>query len=89
MNVMNIEYLVEIKAMNRVVIDHNVSSQLDGASQPVEICDEDGKLLGHFVPTSSLNPSASCPYSDVDLAKMRGESGGRSLNDIWDSTTGK
>ena len=75
--------------MNRVIVNHNASSQLDGVSQPVEIFDEDGKLLGHFVPTSSLDPSASCPYSDDELSNMRGESGGRPLNEIWDSMPSK
>jgi hypothetical protein len=66
--------------MNRVIIDQNVSSQLDEVSQPVELCDESGKLLGHFVPTSSVDPSVSCPFSDKELAKMRIESEGRPLS---------
>lgn len=75
--------------MNRVTVDHSASLQLDGVSQPVQVFDENGKLLGHFVPTSSLDPTASCPFSDEKLAKMRGASGGRPLNEIWDSMSGK
>ena len=75
--------------MNRVTVDHSASSQLDGVRQPVQVFDENGKLLGHFVPTSSLDPTASCPFTDDELNKMRNESGGRPLNEIWDSMPGK
>ena len=61
--------LTEWIVMNRVTVNHNASSQLDGVSQPVQVFDENGKLLGHFVPTSSLDPSASCPFSDERTGK--------------------
>lgn len=73
--------------MNRIVINQNTSSQLDALSQPVELRDETGKLLGHFIPTSSLAASASCPYSEDGLTAMRSESDGRTLNEIWNSLT--
>ena len=75
--------------MNRVTIDHNASAQLDAVSQPVEIFDESGRLLGHFVPTTSSNLPVDCPYSDDQLAKMRSESGGRPLSEIWESLDSK
>jgi hypothetical protein len=75
--------------MNRLTIDHHASTQLVGLSQPVEVFDEDGNLLGHFVPKVSLDPSASCPYSEAALARMRGENGGRFLSEIWDSIQDK
>jgi hypothetical protein len=71
--------------MNRLTIDHHASSQFGGVSEPVEVFDENGNLLGHFVPKASLDPSASCPYSEADLARMRAETGGRFLTEIWGS----
>jgi hypothetical protein len=78
-----------MSAMNRVTIDYHTSTQLGGLSQPVEVFDEDGNLLGHFVPKASLDPSASCPYSDEELARMRDEKGGRFLREVWDSIQNK
>jgi len=75
--------------MNRLTIDHHASTQLGGVTQPVEVFDEEGNLLGHFVPRSSLDPSASCPYSEEELARMRTEKGGRFLAEIWDSIQDK
>lgn len=75
--------------MNRLTIDHHVSTQLGGVSQPVEVVDENGNLLGHFVPKSSLDPSASCPYSEEELGRMRSEMSGRFLTEIWTSIQDK
>jgi hypothetical protein len=75
--------------MNRVTIDHNTSEQLGAANQPVQIVDETGRLLGHFVPTASLHPPVDCPYSDDQLAEMRADPGGRPLHQIWESLDGK
>lgn len=71
--------------MNRVTIDYHTSTQFGGLSQPVEVFDEGGNLLGHFVPKVSLELSASCPYFDEELARMRNEKGGRFLREVWDS----
>jgi len=75
--------------MNQVVIDENASSQLGSVSQPVKLLDHKGKLLGHFVPALSLNPSASCPYSGEQLETLRDESGGRQLHEIWGALADK
>jgi hypothetical protein len=37
-------------SMTRVVVDANLRSQLHDLNQPLEFCDEAGKLLGRFVP---------------------------------------
>ena len=75
--------------MNRLTIDHHASTQFGGVSQPVEVFDEDGNLLGHFVPKALLDPAASCPYSEAELARMRAEAGGRSLSEIRGSLQDK
>lgn len=71
--------------MNRIVIDQTTWEQLQGLDQPVEVFDESGNLLGHFLPVSSQDPTASCPYSEEELVRMRRESGGRTLPEIWES----
>ena len=74
--------------MNRITVDSSLKSQLDGLDTPVEVVDETGRKLGHFVPTSTLS-SENCPYSAEELARMHNEQDGRSLADIWKSLGAK
>jgi len=71
--------------MNQIMVDSPLKAQLAGLSQPVEVVDEAGHSLGHFVPTQAAIVSDDCPYSSEELARMRAEEGGRPLADIWRS----
>lgn len=42
--------------MTKIVVDHDIREKLLGLKQPLEICDEDGRVLGHFVPDRSKEP---------------------------------
>jgi hypothetical protein len=74
--------------MNRITVDSSMKSRLDGLVTPVEVVDETGRTLGHFVPSAAI-PSDDCPYSIEDLERMRREQGGRSLSEIWKSLGAK
>ena len=69
--------------MNQIMVHSPLNAQLAGLSQPVEVIDEAGHRLGHFVPTQATIVSDDCPYSAEELARMRGEEGGRALAEIW------
>ena len=71
--------------MDRITIDSALRKQFDACSVPVEICDQAGRTLGHFVPASTSRLSDDCPYSDEDLSRMRQEEGGHTLPEIWKS----
>jgi hypothetical protein len=71
--------------VNQIVVDTPLGAQLTGLSQPVEVVDESGHSLGHFVPTQATAISDDCPYSAEELARMRAHKGGRPLADIWRS----
>jgi hypothetical protein len=75
--------------MNRIMVDSPLRAQLVGLAQPVEVVDETGRSLGHFVPTVATITSDDCPYSAEDLARMRSEQGGRPLAAIWKSLGAK
>ena len=40
--------------MGQFFLDANVSSQLHGLSQPVELCDPTGRVIGKYVPLIDL-----------------------------------
>jgi hypothetical protein len=75
--------------MNQITADSSLKSQLDGLHEPVEVIDETGRRLGHFVPTTPGGLSDDCPYSAPELERMRNEQGGRSLAEIWRSLGAK
>jgi hypothetical protein len=77
------------KSMNRITVDDVLKSRLDGAVEPVEVCDLDGQMLGHFVPIAALESRDGCPYSTDELNRMHAEDGGRSLAEIWKSLGAK
>lgn len=68
--------------MNRITVHNSLRSELDRLEEPVEIVDETGRRLGHFVPAAVPIASDNCPYSPEDLKRMRSEESGRSLPDI-------
>jgi hypothetical protein len=69
--------------MNRLMVDRPLTAQLAGLAQPVEVVDDTGRSLGHFLPTQAAISSDDCPYSAEDLARMRSAEGGRPLAEIW------
>jgi len=82
-------FVFGINAMNRITVSEGLITQLGGFTQPVELCDAEGHMVGHFVPaeegTSESGVAEDCPYSAEELDRMRGEEGGRGLSEIWDS----
>jgi hypothetical protein len=75
--------------MNRLVVMPPLRAQLDDLAGPVEIVDETGRRLGHFVPVAAATVTDACPYSASELERMRSEEGGRSLPEIWRSLGAK
>ncbi len=71
--------------MNRITIRDPRKTQLGRLAEPVEVVDESGRRLGHFVPAPVAAPSDDCPYSGEELDRMRSEEGGRPLQEIWRS----
>ena len=75
--------------MVRVIVDNSLRTQLDAYDAPVQLCDESGRLIGHFVPVqvpSKQEPAVDqCPYTKEELSRMQQETGGRALSEIWNS----
>ncbi len=59
--------------MQRLVVDVGIAGQLYGLSDPVELCDESGRVLGHFMPGRQGTSDLSIPFSDEELARREQE----------------
>ena len=75
--------------MNRITVGQTLTTQLEDLAVPVEVVDETGRRLGHFVPRMATNSSDDCPYAPDELDAMRAGQGGRPLPEIWRSLGAK
>ncbi len=75
--------------MNQITVHQPLKGELDAVVQPVELIDESGRRLGHFVPARTDPLVDDCPYTPEELKQMQSEPGGRSLKEIWTSLGAK
>jgi len=70
-------------------LDPQLRSKLNGLNEQLEICDEAGNTLGHFVPEALyrelLVTWSKTHLSDEELERRRQEPRGRTLAEIWQS----
>jgi hypothetical protein len=75
--------------MTRLTLDAGLRSKLNGLDEPIEVCDESGKTVGHFLPASLYDDlfytalAAESPHSKEELRQRHQETQGRSLAEIW------
>ena len=75
--------------MSKITLDADLRAKLNGLNEGVEVCDENGATVGHFVPEKVYRSmlykiaESQCPYSPEQLKEMRKEKGGKSLAEIW------
>jgi hypothetical protein len=72
--------------MERIVLDPQLRSRLNGLDEHVEVCDETGKTLGHFLPErlyrEFLVAWSRFHLPDDELQRRRQEPRGRTLAEI-------
>jgi len=64
--------------MTKITVSEAWLKQLGEAEDVIELCDESGRTLGHFVPATGMIAAAAednCPYTEAELAQMRAETG--------------
>ena len=75
--------------MGKLTLDSELRSKLNGLNAPMEVCDETGHSVGHFLPHPLYEDlfytalAAESPHSKEELKRRHRESGGRSLAEIW------
>lgn len=57
--------------MSRIIVDIQTRSKLLNLTQPLDLCDESGRLLGVFTPLSDLEAAerARPPITEEELAR--------------------
>ena len=77
--------------MSKIVLDQTLRSKLNGLNEPMEVCDESGTTLGHFLPSAQYQKllyqvaEAACPHTAKELEELQKETGGVTLKEIWKS----
>ena len=75
--------------MTKIIADSGLRKQFEGLDHPVEICDENGQTVGHYLPEDKykelLRAAIELRFSEAEIARRRQEKGGRSLKEIWKS----
>src|SRR5207245_1303803 len=67
--------------MSKVTIDEILRSRLNGLNEELELCDESGRTLGHFLPPDIYRTflyayvESQCPYTQEELQRRRQETG--------------
>ena len=75
--------------MSKITLDSTLRSKLNGLNEELEICDESGATVGHYVPAKVYRSmiyqiaEAQCPHTEEELREMRNQKGGRTLAEIW------
>jgi hypothetical protein len=71
--------------MTRVTIDTATLATLQQVHDIVELCDESGRVVGHFHPgpPRDANGKIIVPFSEEEIEEFSKQDGGRPLKDIF------
>jgi hypothetical protein len=61
--------------MTKIIVDETLRSKLHNLRQPLEFCDESGRVLGNFLPAPDLSDFEPCdPEISEEELRQREES---------------
>jgi hypothetical protein len=65
------------RAMTRIVLDPEIREKLHNLTEPLELCDEAGRVLAHLTPaiSSSLNETTEPRISREELLRRKQNKG--------------
>jgi hypothetical protein len=73
--------------MSRITVDNELRSKLNGLDQHIELCDESGQTMGHFLPEKAyremIEAWVETVFTKEELRRMDQETGGRPLSETW------
>lgn len=71
--------------MTRVTIDEATRKKLRDLREPLEVCDDSGRILAYVTPADdrSIYEQLVCPTSDEELDRRERAGRGRTLAEIW------
>jgi hypothetical protein len=70
--------------MVKITVDDTLLAKLHNLDLPLELCDESGRVLGHFTPAvdQAAYEGVESPTSEEELRRRSQQGGGRSLAEI-------
>jgi hypothetical protein len=70
--------------MSRLTLDNATLAKLQGLSEPVDLCDEQGRVVGHYVPYPGGIPADALELdiSEEELDRRAANFHGRPLEDL-------
>lgn len=69
--------------MTKVIVDSATRDQLMHVQKPLELCDDAGRVLGHFIPAPDASQIGTGPQvSEEELDRRERAGGGRQLAEI-------
>ena len=70
--------------MSRLTVDSATLDKLQGLSEPTDLCDDQGRILGHFIPYPAGIPSAALELDipEEELDRRAANFHGRPLDDL-------
>ena len=77
--------------MSKITLDPTLRAKLNGLNETLEICDEAGETVGHFLPADVYRKmiyqiaEAQCPHTKEEQAELRKQTGGITLAEFWKS----
>jgi len=76
--------------MIKLTVDAELQRKLTEAGQPLEICDQAGRLIGYFQPKPTADELIKMsPYTEEELEELCEQRDGRPLSEIWRDLEGK
>jgi|SRR5262249_52912939 len=73
--------------MTKLTLDPQLREKLNGLDEQIEVCDEAGKTVGHFLPEAIYRKFVyawlNAQVTDEELEQAAQEPGGCSLAEIW------
>ena len=75
--------------MSKITLDAALRSKLNGLNEELEVCDESGETVGHYMPREAyrkmlyLIAELQYPRTKEELAELRKQTGGMTLAEFW------
>lgn len=75
--------------MEKILLDDELRSRLNGLNGELEFTDAEGRTVGHFLPPDVYKKllyayaESRCPFTEEELAQLEREEGGRPLKELW------
>jgi len=72
--------------MSAIVLDAELRAKLNGMHEKIDVCDEAGKIVGHFLPSEEyrlLLKNVQVPFTEEEIRQFRQSGPGCTPEEFW------